>query len=188
MESWLEVRKDNPHFEEVSDEHWREKSAKCLLHGATEIFEANELDKWLSIFFEPSRLTQRKASYLIGIWKKWMNEKGSWGHYYADDSNFVIKSKKSKTLINFIIRMAIEAEKNGKGHRSTLKKKFQINSKLGVIFLIRYCDNIDERERAQAAILNDYLSQGNPRPDYRLSIQDAGDTQKEGFLYSFSSN
>ncbi|BBI17503.1 hypothetical protein [Neochlamydia sp. S13] len=69
-----------------------------------------------------------------------------------------------------------------------LEKKFQINSKLGVIFLIRYCDNIDERERAQAAILNDYLSQGNPRPDYRLSIQDAGDTQKEGFLYSFSSN
>lgn len=47
---WLEVRQDNPEFEEVNEENCREKASNFLLHGATDIFESNELSTWLYVY------------------------------------------------------------------------------------------------------------------------------------------
>jgi len=113
---WLQVRKDNPDFEPVSEENWREKSSRCWLHGATHIFETNEMDQWLFVRVDPSKLAQKKVSPLIGLWKKRISEKGPWGHYYSDDPRFNLKSKKNETLIEFIVRMARQTEELGKGH------------------------------------------------------------------------
>lgn len=117
--AWLQIRKDNPHFEEVSEEYWREKSSRCWLHGATELSESNELDQWLHTNVGRSKLFQKRTSYLIGLWNKSMKKKGVWGHSYTDNRKFFVKSKMGETLICFIIRMATETESIGKGHKTT---------------------------------------------------------------------
>lgn len=114
---WLEVRQDNPEFEQVNEENCREKTSNFLLHGATDIFESNELSTWLHISLPLSKLAQTKASKHIEAWEMVMESKGPWGHYYADDPRFFIKSEKNETLLNFIIQMAVKTEIFGKGDR-----------------------------------------------------------------------
>lgn len=114
---WSEIRTNNPTFEQVSHEQWREKSSRCWLHGGTKKIETDYLDQWLIQKVELSKLAHGGVRPLIVSWKKRMNEKGPMGHYYADDVKFTIKSKKDETLLNFIIRMARNTEEFGKGHR-----------------------------------------------------------------------
>ncbi len=40
---WERTATDNPHFEQVSSEHWQEKYCRMWLHGATDVWECNEL-------------------------------------------------------------------------------------------------------------------------------------------------
>lgn len=116
---WLQLKQDNPHIEQASTQHWRENSSKYWLHGATDVFESNELERWLFTHVELPQLAQQKASYLIGCWKKRINENKKCGHCYSDDRKFIVRSKRGETLIVFIIRMMIGTEKHGKGHKTT---------------------------------------------------------------------
>lgn len=69
-----------------------------------------------------------------------------------------------------------------------LEKRLNKNSKLWALFIIRYYDNDMDRKKAQTVIIADYLSEGNPEPDYKVFIQDAGSALKEGFLRFFWSD
>lgn len=88
-----------------------------MLHGATDIFESNALSTWLHVYPPLSKLAQTKASKYIKAWEMVMESKGPWGHYYADDPRYFIKSEKNETLLNFIIQMATKTEILGKGDR-----------------------------------------------------------------------
>ena len=44
---WEELRELNPNFEQVNEEHWHEKHSKMWLHETTEVYECNELERWL---------------------------------------------------------------------------------------------------------------------------------------------
>lgn len=113
---WLQVRKGDLNSKEAS-EGWKEKSSRCWLHGATNIFEANKLEEWIFTKPELTKIAQKKANIFIKLWRKIIKEKSPYGYYYADDPKFNLKSKKDETLMSFIIRMAIKTEKKGKRHK-----------------------------------------------------------------------
>jgi len=46
-EIWSGIRKDKPHFEQVSEKNWESKEALLWMHGETKTYEAMELDRWL---------------------------------------------------------------------------------------------------------------------------------------------
>lgn len=75
---WLSIKKDNPEFEQLSDENWRDTSSRSWLHGGTNIFETNELDQWLFQKVSLSLLAQQEVQPLILSWRKRNNEKGPW--------------------------------------------------------------------------------------------------------------
>lgn len=44
---WIQIEKTNPGWEQLSDQNWQIKHARCWIHGATNILESIELDRWL---------------------------------------------------------------------------------------------------------------------------------------------
>lgn len=116
-EIWLNIKNDNPDFEQLSDEHWRDTYCRCWLHGGTELFEIIELEQWIYHKVSLSKLAKEEVRPLIKAWKKRNNEKEPWGTYYSDDPNFTVKCLQQETLAEFIVRRARRAEGKGKGHR-----------------------------------------------------------------------
>lgn len=109
---WQSLRKSNPHFEQLSEENWGNTKARSWLHGATEVPECNELEKWLYSKTEPSKLAHSKAHPLISDWKSENDNKKPFGSYYCDDPQFTLVSEPNETLKGFIERMAEDIEKN----------------------------------------------------------------------------
>jgi hypothetical protein len=112
---WLQIEKDNPGFEQVSPENWERKEAQCLIHGATELSETNELDRWLFTRPPLSNTAQEKASKCIKHWKTWLEMTNN--YYGVFDEFEVVKPLKNETLYYYINRVALLVENEGKGAR-----------------------------------------------------------------------
>jgi hypothetical protein len=78
----------NPCCEELQDPYFIAKESRCWLHGATEILEANELERWL--FERPplSDTAKEKASKCIKYWKEWLAQTGA---YYEPFDDFELE-------------------------------------------------------------------------------------------------
>ena len=46
--TWKQIEIDNPGFDPVSEENWQETYARMWLHGATDVWDRNELERCLS--------------------------------------------------------------------------------------------------------------------------------------------
>ncbi len=139
---WEQLAKDNPHFEQVSPKNWQEKHHRMWLHGATDVWECNELERRLYGNLPDTKIAQSSALGIYKAWRKWLKTSGIpkvWkairydkkrgeneefeskepsDAYYATDDRFdVEKPSKDETLLDFIIRLARSLEDNGKGHR-----------------------------------------------------------------------
>ncbi len=139
---WDSMREVNPNFEQLSDRHWIQRRNRSWLHGATELHERNELERWL---YDVPPITARANSSAIAVynaWRKWLNTSGipKWNigydydkkthqlrevqaqelgeTYYAGDRRFKIQRPlKGETLLAFVMRLAQELEDSGRGHR-----------------------------------------------------------------------
>jgi hypothetical protein len=131
----------SPAFEQVYPEHWQEKHCRMWLHGATKVYERNELERWLYGNLPATETAQSSALDVYKAWRKWLKiagipkfktcpiydkKTGSWREieskeledtYYAEDNRFDIKKPaKDETLLSFIVRLARSIEDGGKGH------------------------------------------------------------------------
>jgi hypothetical protein len=70
---WEELRELNPDFEQVSSENWQEKYYRMWLHGTTEVYECNELERWL--YGDPSNteIASSLAQDAHDAWRDWYN-------------------------------------------------------------------------------------------------------------------
>ena len=112
---WKKIRKENPTFEEVSEDNWQQKKARCWLHGGTRIWETNEFEKWL--FDKPplSATAKEKASKCIKYWREWLEQTDK---YYADFKEFELeKPIKDEALYEYLCRISRIVENEGKGAR-----------------------------------------------------------------------
>ncbi len=107
---WQQLDIDNPGFE-LSEKNWRDHQASCWLHGATDLRESNELERWLVMNPPLSDLAKTKALKCITAWKEWLTIKDA---YYSDSEDFEFeKPFKRESLIEFLYRTAGIVEKEG---------------------------------------------------------------------------
>ncbi len=115
---WKQLEIDNPSFDQVSEGNWQEKQARMWLHGATDAWECNELERWL---YDSPLLTEAatlSASNVKRSWRNKLKRKEPFGAYYIDFNEFQIpRCKKNEQLIHFLLRLAKSTENDGKGHR-----------------------------------------------------------------------
>ena len=83
-----QIRSDNPGFDQVSEENISKTQATRWLHGATDLQECNEIEKW--IFDKPplTDLAKESASKCIWYWKEWLEQSNK---YYGDFDEFEIE-------------------------------------------------------------------------------------------------
>lgn len=110
-----QVRIDNPCFSPVSNQEWERKKACCWIHGATELHETNELERWL--FDNPplSDFAKENATECVRCWREWLEIKDA---YYEPFEAFEFeKPFEEETLREFLLRMARKVQEEGKGAR-----------------------------------------------------------------------
>ena len=108
---WKQIEMDNPGFDPVSEEHWKIRCARSWLHGATDVRESNQLEKW--IFDHPplSETAKSSASKCIKYWREWLVITKA---YYEPFEDFEFeKPRKGESLISFILRMSKIVEEEG---------------------------------------------------------------------------
>lgn len=109
-EIWNVIRKDNPDFEQVSEESWTSKEARLWMHGATNTHEAMELERWL--FVEPPNSQTAKSiamdNYLA--WGDHLREDGSYNDFRQHD---LTEPQENEPLVEYIINLSRVIEENG---------------------------------------------------------------------------
>ena len=94
----------------------------CWLHGATEVSEANELERYLFDFPPKSELSLTNAGDFIVDWREWLEAKGPMGAYYVDDDRFEIPDPlRNEPLLDYIVRLAQLFEDGEIGERLSLR-------------------------------------------------------------------
>ena len=96
---------------QLPEDNWVAKQAKCWLHGATDIREACELERWL--FDNPplSETAKSNAISCVKSWRKWLEIKDA---YYEPFEDFEFEEPlMGESLIEFIHRMAVLIEEEG---------------------------------------------------------------------------
>ena len=139
---WEQIAVDNPHLEQVSPEHWQETYYRMWLHGATNIWERNELGRWLYGNPPITETANSLAQDVHDAWRDWLETAGHQERipscvydkqtreyreieskkpgetYYASDDRFAIQAPhEGETLSTFIVRLARSIEDTGEGHR-----------------------------------------------------------------------
>ena len=139
---WEQIAVDNPHLEQVSPEHWQETYYRMWLHGATNIWERNELGRWLYGNRSITETANSLAQDVHDAWRDWLETAGHQERipscvydkqtreyreieskkpgetYYASDDRFAIQAPhEGETLSTFIVRLARSVEDTGEGHR-----------------------------------------------------------------------
>ncbi len=104
----------NSEWEQLSEEHWEQQEARCWIHGATEVCEANELERWL--FDNPpiSDIAQEDATKCLKYWQDFYQEN-------SEDCGELAKAameqpQEGEILQDYILRVAALIEKQGKGN------------------------------------------------------------------------
>lgn len=108
---WKQIEIDNPGFDPVSDEHWKIRCARSWLHGATDIRESNQLEKWIVDHPPLSETAKSSAIQCIKYWREWLVIKDA---YYEPFADFEFENPhEGESLIEFILRMAKIVEEEG---------------------------------------------------------------------------
>jgi hypothetical protein len=122
---------DNPNFEQLTPEYWMEEYYRMLLHGATDIWERRELERWLTDYPVIMETASSSAKKIYNAWRKWLSISGpvklikvvdydnksrklvereskeSTEAFYAEHGRFEIPSPlQEETLLAFIERLA----------------------------------------------------------------------------------
>lgn len=63
---------DNPNFEPVSSKSQRERYCRMWLHGATDVWERNELERWLMDYPSSTAIANSPAAKIYAAWREWL--------------------------------------------------------------------------------------------------------------------
>ena len=151
--NWEQIAADNPNFEQVSSENWQEKHWRMWLHGATDVWERNELERWLTDYPPSTTIANSPAKEICDAWRSWLNiagpvkvekvldyDKKSRGYveresqqpseaFYAEHDKFEIqKPLNGETLCEFIVRLARSFEDAHDRHQKCERKEHEIGN------------------------------------------------------------
>lgn len=127
---------DNLNFEPVLPESWQEKYYRMWIHGATDVWERNELERWLMDYPPSTIIANSPAKEICDSWRDWLpiagpvkvqkildydkkshsyverETQGVSEAFYAEDGRFEIPEPlKKESLFAFIGRLARWFEK-----------------------------------------------------------------------------
>lgn len=142
---------DNPHFESVSPESWQEKYYRMWLHGATDVWECNELERWLTDYPPSMAIANSSAKKICDAWRSWLNVAGpvkiekildydkksrnfieresqkASETFYAEHDKFEIQEPLAReSLYDFIVRLARSFEAQHDEHQKNERKERKI--------------------------------------------------------------
>lgn len=126
-QDWVETRNLNPHFEQLSEEHWRVREASYWVYGSTDYSEVAELEQWL---YHPPIATRRQSSKARPHYRRWANyllEDGLLADFHA---HHLSRPKGTQSLGDYIVGLAHSIEEHGWG---TKKSKRALNSFLAFL-------------------------------------------------------
>lgn len=135
-QAWINIRELNPDFEEVSEEEWKNKEARCWIHGATDLSEANALEEWLYRYAPTSQIEKSIALNHYNDWVDHIREDGVYADFQEtsfrqpDGKNVSKEELLNQSLGNYIRLLANMVEKNGWGSK---KNKLALNSFLAYL-------------------------------------------------------
>lgn len=110
-----ELRHLNPDWEQLSPDNRENNKTRYWLHGATELDETNNLERWLFDSPPLSDTAKELASKCVQYWKEWLEQTNA---YYGDFEQFELEiPHKGEILSDYIHRMAALVENEGKGAR-----------------------------------------------------------------------
>ncbi len=66
-----------------------------------------------------------------------------------------------------------------------LENKLEDEQELHAVFRINYYENKDEGKKVRDRLVDEYFSDGKPKPTLSIFITDFGGTNPEGFVYSY---
>lgn len=149
--SWEQSAQDNPNFEQVSSESWQEKYYRMWLHGATDVWECNELERWLTDYPSSTAVANAPAEEIHAAWRKWLpvagpvrvskvvdydkksrkyvereTKKPSEAFYAEHDQFEIPEPLVGETLYNFIVRLARSFEEQHDKHQKRERKERQL--------------------------------------------------------------
>lgn len=110
-----EFKKFNPEWGQLSNDSLMENETCSWMHGASELREMNDLERWLFESPPLSDTAKEEASKCIQCWKDWLALTDA---YYGDFENFELETPhEGEILRDYILRMAALVETEGKGAR-----------------------------------------------------------------------
>jgi hypothetical protein len=109
------IKQLNPEWEQLSDENWKRQEACCWIHGATDTYEAIELEKWLYHYPALSITQNSKALNHYKEWEEFIREEGMYTDFNAGDLQ---EPKLGENLETYIQRHADIVENRGWGNKS----------------------------------------------------------------------
>lgn len=148
---WERIAEDNPDFEQLSPERWAEKVNRMWLHGATDVRECNELERWLTEYPATTALANSSAWEIHNAWRAELPVSGGMkvqkvldydkniggyiekesqetsAAFYAEDDRFeIIEPLEGETLFAFTARLAqlLEEQYTKQQKRERKERKF----------------------------------------------------------------
>jgi len=132
-----QIAMDNPNFEQLAPEYWTEEYYRIWLHGATDLWERRELERWLTDYPAITATANASAKKIHDAWRDWLAiagpvkvqkvldyDKKKRGYveretreqseaFYADDGRFeILEPQQEETLYDFIVRLYRWLRKN----------------------------------------------------------------------------
>ena len=97
---------------------WR--PSRCWLHGATEVLECNQVEKWLQVSLLFSTAAKSNAFIHYQTWGEHLLEGGENEHEYLDFSQEDVPApKKPENLYEYILRLSYLVQDNGWGSKKS---------------------------------------------------------------------
>lgn len=179
---WDQLATDNPHFDVVSPEHWQEKYYRMWLHGAVDVWECNELERWLIDYPPSTALAISPAKEVYTAWRKWLlvvgpvketrvtdYDKKSYSYveresqepteaFYAEHGKFEIQEpQEGQKLYDFIVRLARSFEERYDEHQKCERKERKIGDWLEGRALKSFLDFIRKKYPIEQAAFIEHI-------------------------------
>jgi hypothetical protein len=178
---WEQIAADNPHLEQVSSENWQETYYRMWLHGVTNIWERNELGRWLTDYPPATEVANAPAQKIYNAWHKWLsvagpvkvvkvldcNKRGGYIEreskqsseaFYAEHDRFEIQEPlNGETLYEFIIRLARSFEDAHDRHQKRARKDLKIGTWLEERALKSFLDFIRKNNSSEQVAFIEHI-------------------------------
>lgn len=101
---YKEIAADSLNFAPVLPEGWQEQQYRMWLHVATDVWERNELERWLTDYLPSTAVADSLARDVYGAWRCWLKVAGP-----VREEKVLDYDKKSRNYVERESRIPTEA-------------------------------------------------------------------------------